>query len=120
MNKLIMNNLEDKVLTAVDLVAEQSEDKVTKQLVDLFKSAILKKYKDAYDIELAQGEVRKEHLDKAIDYCFSEVCFAYRQMPIAGISDDNKENEIKKLKPLLGSIKEAIKTILENNGVKVV
>ena len=44
-----MDTLEDSVLKAVDLVAEQSQDKVTKLLVDLFKSAVLKKYKVAYD-----------------------------------------------------------------------
>ena len=39
--------LEDKVLQAVDAVAEQADNRVMRQLVDLFKSAILKKYKDA-------------------------------------------------------------------------
>lgn len=115
-----MNVFEDKVIKAVDLVAEQSDDKTTKLLVDLFKSAILKKYKDAYDTELALGHVSKEHLDKAVDYCFSEACFAYRQMPMAGISDDTKENEIRNMKPLLDSVKEMIKILLENNGVEVV
>ena len=115
-----MNKLEDSVIKAVDLVAERSDNKATKQLADLFKSTILKKYKDAYDTELAQGKVSMENLDKAVDYCFSEASFAYRQMPIVGISDDTKENEIRNMKSLLCTLKKMIMTVLENNGVQVV
>lgn len=114
-----MISLEDEVIKAVDLVAEQSGDKVTRLFVDSFKSAILKKYKDAYDAELAQGKVNKEHLDKAVDYCFSEACVAYRCMPIAGISDVTKENEIRSMKPMLDPLKKSIQVVLENNGVVV-
>ena len=43
---------ERSVLQAVDVVAENSRNKVTKQIVDLFKSAVLKNYKVAFDAEL--------------------------------------------------------------------
>lgn len=114
-----MDTLEDSVLKAVDLVAEQSQDKVTKQLVDLFKSAVLKKYKVAYDDELASGKVHKKNLDKAVDFCFAEACFAYRQMNIVGVSDDVKEHEIRTLKSMLGSVKEMVRSTLENHDIAV-
>lgn len=114
-----MDTLEDSVLKAVDQVAEQSQDKVTKQLVDLFKSAVLKKYKVAYDGELASGMVHKSNLDETVDFCFAEACFAYRQMNITGVSDDIKEYEIKAMKSILGSVKEMVRSTLENHGIEV-
>ena len=114
-----MDTLEDSVLKAVDLVAEQSQDKVTILLVDLFKSAVLKKYKVAYDDELASGKVHKTNLDKTVDFCFAEACYAYRQMNIAGVSDDVKENEIKTMKFILGSVKEMVRSTLETHGIEV-
>ena len=114
-----MDTLEDSVLKAVDLVAEQSQDKVMKQLVDLFKSAVLKKYKVAYDDELASGNVHKVNLDKTVDFCFAEACYTYRQMNIAGVSDDLKEHEIRTMKSMLGSVKKMVRKTLENQGVEV-
>lgn len=43
--------LEDKLLQAIDLTADQAGDRVTRQLVDLFKSAVLREYKVAFDEE---------------------------------------------------------------------
>lgn len=92
---------------------------MTKQLVDLFKSAVLKKYTVAYDGELASGKVHKVNLDKTVDFCFAEASFAYRQMNITGVSDDIKEREIKTMKSILGSVKEMVRSALENHGIKV-
>lgn len=114
-----MNTLEDSVLKAVDIVAEQSQDKVTKQLVDLFKSAVLKKYKAAYDDELVRGKVHKVNMDKTVDFCFAEACFTYRQTNIDGASDEVKEHEIKTMKSILGSVKEMVHSTLENHGIEV-
>ena len=111
--------LEDKVLQAVDAVAEQADNRVMRQLVDLFKSAILKKYKEVYDRELASGKVNSKYLNKAVDFCFSEACITYRQMQINGVSEERKEEEIKKLKPMLGTVKDIVKNVLEKNGVVV-
>ncbi|MBQ6187235.1 MAG: hypothetical protein IJK49_04760 [Prevotella sp.] len=114
-----MDTLEDRVLKAVDLVAGQSQNKVTKMLVDLFKSAVLKKYKVAFDNELAKGKVHKTNLYKTVDLCFAETCYAYRLMNIDGVSDDVKENEIKTMKSILGSVKETVRRTLENHGIEV-
>lgn len=51
--------LEDSLLVVVDAVKEQAKELVTKMIADLFKSAVLKKYKDAFDLELVQGGVHK-------------------------------------------------------------
>ena len=111
--------LEDNVLQAVDAVAEQANNRVMRQLVDLFKSAVLKKYKEAYDRELTLGKVYREHLNKAVDFCFSEASVLYRQMQINGVSEQSKEEEIKKMKSMLGTVKDMVKNVLEKNGVVV-
>ena len=46
-----MNNrklFEEGLLKAMDVIASQSKDNITKLLADLLKSAILKPYKEAY------------------------------------------------------------------------
>ncbi len=115
-----METLEDKVLKAVDEVADQSEDKVTKMLVDLFKKSILEKYKTEFDKELSEGSVHRDNLNKAVDYCFSDACFIYRGMPINGISDDAKEKDIAIFRLRLGELKDNLQIVLEVCGVKVV
>lgn len=115
-----MDTLEDLVLEEVDKVAEQSSDKVTKMLVDLFKGSILKKYKDAFDKELLDRSVHRNNLNKAIDYSFSEACLTYRGMPIDGISDEDKDNNITSFKSKLSELKDNMRLMLEINGIKVV
>ena len=112
-----MDTLEDIVLKAVDEVAEQSGDKVTKMLVDLFKGSILKKYKTAFDKDLSEGCVRRNTLDKAVDYCFSDACFKYRGMPIDGISDDAKEKDIASFKLRLGELKRLCWRLMESRSL---
>ena len=41
--------LEESVLMAADKVAEDAKNQGTKTLVNLFKSVMLKQYKDAFD-----------------------------------------------------------------------
>ena len=65
-----IRQIEEALLKAMDTLAEQSDDKMIKILADLFKSAILKKYKDAFDVEFSQGKVHKENVDKAVDFCY--------------------------------------------------
>ena len=114
-----MNTLEDSVLRAVDAVADESGNKVTKQLVDLFKSAVLKKYKVAFDAELKQGCVHRDNVHKALDYCFAETCVMFRQLTIPGMDDEAKDNEIGLMRSMLGDIKKQVQAILENGGVIV-
>lgn len=49
--------------------------------MDLFKSAILKKYKVAFDQEITLGEVHKKNVDKTIDLFFSDMCVTIQQLP---------------------------------------
>ena len=51
MNKKF-DTLDETLFLATDAVKDQTKDQATKMLADLFKSAILKKYKDAFDEEL--------------------------------------------------------------------
>lgn len=116
-----MNNikvLEDSLLQAIDTVAEQSKDKATKILADLFKSAILKKYKDAFDEELPLGKVHKETVEKAVDFYFADACVSYRMLP--ALTDDEKERDIKIAKNNLGFIKQATYNILVSKNVEII
>ena len=65
--------------------------------MDLFKSAILKKYKVAFDREITQGEVHKKNVDKTVDSFFSDMCVAIRQFTT--MSDDYKDQLIQKYTP---------------------
>ena len=112
-----MNTLEESVLQAVDTLAEQANDKTTKIFLDLFKSAILKKYKEAYDQELSQGSVHKETLDKAVDFSFTDTCVSFRMNPL--FADEQKESVIKAVKYSLPAIKENICEMLINKGIEV-
>ena len=112
-----MNTTEESVLQAVDSLAEQTDDKTTKIFLDLFKSAILKKYKKAYDQELSQGSVHKETLDKAVDYSFTDTCVSFRMYPL--YADEEKESVIKAVKHSLPAIKENIREMLINKGIEV-
>ena len=60
--------IEESVLMAADKVAEDAKNQGTKTLVNLFKSVVLKKYKDAFDQELSLGEVHKKNIDKDTMY----------------------------------------------------
>ena len=50
------------------MVAEQAKDNVTKILAELFRSSILKPYKDLYYQELSQGRVHKDNVEMAVDF----------------------------------------------------
>ena len=55
---------------------------------DLFKSAILKKYKDVFDEELTKDEVQKKNIDKSVGFCYTDICVTIRQCPT--MQDDEK------------------------------
>lgn len=116
MNQELLENI---VIQAVDSVAEKTDDLITRQLVDLLKCSILKKYKIIMNDELNQGWVNKTNIDKTVDYCFAEASIVYRQQQV-GISDDVKEKEIAQMKNYLDTIKDVVKKMLETQGVKVV
>lgn len=113
-----MNELEDLVLLAVDSLSEQTNDRTTKILVDLFKSNLLEKYKNTFDSEILRKRVHKENLSKAIEFCFAEASVKLRLYPL--LTDIEKENTIRSTKLSLNTIKEMICDILIKNGVEVI
>ena len=78
MNERQYKLLEDALLKEADLLIEKSKSQGEKALYNLFKSAILKKYKDQYDVDIQQGEVKKETVDKSIDFLFENACVSFR------------------------------------------
>ena len=118
MDNLTNNDiLEESLLLAVDTVKEQAKDQTTKMIADLFKSALLKKYKDAFDEELTKGEARQKNIDKSVEFCYTDICVAIRQCP--AMQDDEKENFIQKGKELLPTIKSVVTQILFDKGIKI-
>lgn len=109
--------LEENLLMAVDAVKEQAKDQGTKMIADLFKSAILKKYKDVFDEELNNGEVHLKNVDKAVEFCYSDICVSIRQCPM--MQNDEKDDLIQKGKELLPTIKGVVTQILLDKDVKI-
>lgn len=73
--------LEEALLKEVDLLIEKAKSQGEKALYNLFKSAILKKYKDQYDVDIQQGEVEKDIVDKSINFLFENACVSFRTLP---------------------------------------
>lgn len=113
----IQEQIEESCLLAADSISEQAKDQGTKTIMDLFKSAILKKYKVAFDYEVSQGEVHKKNVDKTIDFFFSDMCATLRQLP--KMSNDYKEQLILMAKQQLDPIKETVIQILVNKKIQI-
>lgn len=109
--------LEESLLLATDAVKEEAKDQATKMLADLFKSAILKKYKEAFDEELTKGEVHQKNIDKSVDFCYTDICVTIRKC--STIQDDEKDDFIQKGKELLPTIKSVVTQILLEKGIKI-
>lgn len=109
---------EEGLLKAMDAIAEQSNDNTTKMLADLLKSAILKPYQEAYYQELSQGKVHKEHVEKAVDFYFSNICMSLRLLPY--MNDEEKDREINAAKAHLITIKQTVLNILADNNIMIV
>ena len=114
----IQEQIEESCLMAADSISEEAKDQGTKTIMDLFKSAILKKYKVAFDHEITQGEVHKKNVDKTVDSFFSDMCVAIRQFTT--MSDDYKDQLIQTAKYQLAPIKEMVFQILVNKGVQII
>ena len=114
----IQEQIEESCLMVADSISEQAMDQGTKTIMDLFKSAILKKYQIAFDHEIKQGEVHKKNVDKTIDFLFSDMCVTIRQLP--KMSSDNKDQLIQTAKRQLAPIKETVFQILVNKGVQII
>ena len=121
-NKKLMNTkykqLEEALLKEADLLIEKAKSQGEKALYNLFKSAILQKYKEQYDVGIQQGEVKKDILDKSIDFLFEDACVRFRALPY--IDDSVKEDVIRHTQTTLGSWKAMITQMLTDKGIKVV
>lgn len=111
-------HFEEALLKEADLLIEKAKSQGEKALYNLFKSAILKKYKNQYDVEILQGEVKKETVDKSIDFLFEDACVRFREFP--NIEDSAKDDVIKHVHSTLSSLKAMVTQILADNGIKVV
>ena len=117
-HNMVNNNiLEESLLLAADTVKEEAKDQATKMIADLFKSAILKKYKDAFDEELTKGEVQKKNIDKSVEFCYTDICVYIRQC--STMQDDEKDDLIQKGKEVIPTIKGIVTQILLDKGVKI-
>ena len=114
----IQEQIEESCLMAADSISERAKDQGTKTIMDLFKSAILKKYKVAFEHEITQGEVHKKNVDKTVDSIFSYMCVIIRQFTT--MSDDYKDQLIQTAKYQLAPIKEMVFQILVNKGVQII
>jgi hypothetical protein len=114
----IQEQIEECCLIAADSISEQAKDQDTKTIMDLFKSAILEKYKVAFDQEIKLGEILKKNVDKTIDFFFSDMCATIRQLP--KMSSDYKDQLIQTSKHQLASTKETVFQILVNKGVQII
>ena len=110
--------LEEALLKEADLLIEKAKSQGEKALYNLFKSAILKKYRNQYDVDIQQGEVKKETVDKSIDFLFENACVSFRTLPY--IKDSDKEDVIKQAQAALPSWKAMVIQNLTNKGIKVV
>ena len=109
--------LEEALLKAVDITSEQAKDQVTKMIADLFKSAVLRKYKAAYDEEIKQSAVHRKNIYKAVEFCYSDICFSIRRLP--QISDDEKERLIHEGKQVKDIVKQTVERILVDKGYEI-
>ena len=110
--------LEEALLKEADLLIEKAKSQGEKALYNLFKSAILQKYKEQYDVEIQQGEVEKDTVDKSIDFLFENACVSFRTLP--NIKDSDKEDVIKQAQAALPSWKAMVIQNLTNKGIRVV
>ena len=121
-NKKLMNakykQLEEAILKETDLLIEKAKSQGEKALYNLFKSAILQKYKEQYDVEIQQGEVEKDTVDKSIDFLFENASVSFRTLP--NIKDSDKEDVIRQAQAALPSWKAMVIQNLTNKGIKVV
>lgn len=110
--------LENMVLQELNLRIQNAATQAEKVILELFKSAVLKKYKDSHDFEVLCGEVKEETLDKCVDFLFTDTCAKIRLLP--GIGDATKDNEIGQVHSSLGALKEIVIHSLTERGVSVV
>lgn len=112
-------SLEQIIQQAIDVFLEKNETQVDKIIADMFKAAILRKYQESFNQEVAQGIVHAENVDKTIDYCFAELCVCFRTQQNS-LSDTTKDFVINKVKEGLPQIRCIAHEILKSQGVHII
>ena len=109
--------LEDALLNATDLLIEKTKSQGEKMIFELFKSAILKKYKDLFDKELSEGIVHKVTIDDAVEYCYADIYVSIRK--ISKMSETEKEHLIQLGKHAKEAVKPIIEQLLIKDGINI-
>ena len=109
--------IEEILLKDADIKIERAESQGEKAICELFKSALLKKYKDSYDSDLQRGEINNETVDKCIDFLFANACASFRAIP--NIDESTKEDMIGQARKSLVFWKAMVKQMLLEKGVRV-
>ena len=109
--------LEESILKATDLLIEKAKSQGEKMVFELFKSAILKKYKDSFDKELSEGTVHKETINDAVEFCYTDICVSIRQ--ISKMSETEKEHLIQLGKQAKEAVKSIIEQLLIKDGINI-
>jgi hypothetical protein len=112
------NYFESLVINEIDSRSAKSNDQVEKLILELFKTAILKKYKMVYDYEILNNVVRRDSLDKCVDFLFTNTCKTLRRMP--NMDDATKDEEIEAGLNHLDSIKMIVAMMLNDRGISVI
>ena len=100
------------------MLIEQAESQGEKMIYELFKAAVLQQYKDSYNVEVSLGEVRKETIDRYVDFLFSETSAKFRQLPM--VEDVTKNDAIDFWKRNLNVVKDYMAQTLNNKGVRII
>ena len=110
--------IEESLLLAADKISDEAKEQGTKAMAGLFKTALLKQYKAAFDQEVNRGEVHAKNIDKAVDFCYEDLCVSIRLT--SEWSNDEKESLIKEGKKMTGAVRAIVCQILTDKGIKVV
>ena len=113
-----LNQIEQSLLNEMDVLIEKAQSQGEKAIYELFKTAVLKKYQDAFEVELSKGKVHKENVDKAFEFRLADACAAFRTLP--DISDDEKESFLKEAKLQKTRLKKVVYDILANHNIEIV
>lgn len=117
MNNTKYKQLEDAILKETDLLIEKAKSQGEKMVFELFKSAILKKYKDLFDKELLEGTVHKETIDEAVEYGYTDICVSIRQIP--KMNETEKEHLIQLGKQAKEAVEPIIEQLLIKDGINI-
>lgn len=112
------NCFETIVINEIDSRLEQSNDQIEKLILELFKTAILKKYKMVYDYEVLDNVVRRDTLNKCVDFLFADACITLSKMP--NMDDATRDAKIEAGRNFLDSTKIIVAMMLYDRGVCVV